>query len=146
MAHVPRRVVSGDTTATGYGAYPHHHSSSSRGGLDYTTSSSAYPAYGNPPSPTHPRGYTPYADPPPPPHHTHTDSSRYTSNTYSSAYSPSVPSSQQGMASDKPERVTCEICGKTFSRAHDRKRHHESQHSSQNVSHKCLHCGKSFSR
>ncbi|KAJ7162073.1 hypothetical protein C8R46DRAFT_1222212 [Mycena filopes] len=38
------------------------------------------------------------------------------------------------------------VCGKDFSRAHDRKRHHETQHAATPVTHKCRHCDKDFSR
>ncbi|KAK7473225.1 hypothetical protein VKT23_001323 [Stygiomarasmius scandens] len=45
-----------------------------------------------------------------------------------------------------PERYPCEICGKTFSRSHDRKRHHETQHIPSPVLHRCRYCRKEFSR
>jgi hypothetical protein len=44
------------------------------------------------------------------------------------------------------ERYPCEICGKTFSRSHDRKRHHETQHIASPVLHRCRFCRKEFSR
>ncbi|KAF8971086.1 hypothetical protein BDZ97DRAFT_1753428 [Flammula alnicola] len=44
------------------------------------------------------------------------------------------------------ERFPCEKCGKTFSRSHDRKRHHETQHTPIPVMHTCHHCQKEFSR
>ncbi|KAL0956821.1 hypothetical protein HGRIS_002932 [Hohenbuehelia grisea] len=44
------------------------------------------------------------------------------------------------------ERFPCEKCGKTFSRSHDRKRHHETQHLAQPVMHRCRFCVKEFSR
>jgi hypothetical protein len=44
------------------------------------------------------------------------------------------------------ERFPCEKCGKTFSRSHDRKRHHETQHLSTPVVHRCRYCEKEFSR
>ncbi|KAJ7813827.1 hypothetical protein B0H13DRAFT_1665143, partial [Mycena leptocephala] len=44
------------------------------------------------------------------------------------------------------ERFICEVCGKDFSRAHDRKRHHETQHAATPVTHKCIYCEKDFSR
>ncbi|KAF9564740.1 hypothetical protein CPC08DRAFT_228236 [Agrocybe pediades] len=44
------------------------------------------------------------------------------------------------------ERFPCEVCGKTFSRSHDRKRHHETQHSPVPITHKCPYCVKAFSR
>ncbi|KAJ7212929.1 hypothetical protein GGX14DRAFT_563976 [Mycena pura] len=54
--------------------------------------------------------------------------------------SPTSPSSSSG------ERFICEVCGKDFSRAHDRKRHHETQHASTPITHKCVYCEKDFSR
>lgn len=44
------------------------------------------------------------------------------------------------------ERFACEKCGKTFSRSHDRKRHHETQHLPTPVIHRCRYCEKEFSR
>jgi hypothetical protein len=44
------------------------------------------------------------------------------------------------------ERFPCEKCGKTFSRSHDRKRHHETQHMISPVIHRCRYCEKEFSR
>lgn len=44
------------------------------------------------------------------------------------------------------ERFPCEKCGKTFSRSHDRKRHHETQHMTSPVIHRCRYCEKEFSR
>ncbi|KAF8740191.1 hypothetical protein AX14_008372 [Amanita brunnescens Koide BX004] len=44
------------------------------------------------------------------------------------------------------ERFPCEKCGKTFSRSHDRKRHHETQHLPTPVIHRCRYCEKEFSR
>jgi hypothetical protein len=44
------------------------------------------------------------------------------------------------------ERFPCEKCGKTFSRSHDRKRHHETQHLATPIIHRCRWCEKEFSR
>ncbi|KAI0338302.1 hypothetical protein BDW22DRAFT_1382629 [Trametopsis cervina] len=55
------------------------------------------------------------------------------------AYTPAPPS-------PGTERFPCERCDKTFSRAHDRKRHYESQHAARPVSHRCPYCRKEFSR
>jgi hypothetical protein len=49
-------------------------------------------------------------------------------------------------ASSPGERFACDRCGKTFSRSHDRKRHHETQHLSTPVIHRCRFCEKEFSR
>ncbi|THU96736.1 hypothetical protein K435DRAFT_965813 [Dendrothele bispora CBS 962.96] len=54
--------------------------------------------------------------------------------------------SQGAPVSPTTERYLCEICGKTFSRSHDRKRHHETQHIPSPVLHKCRYCRKEFSR
>ncbi|KAJ7020000.1 hypothetical protein C8F04DRAFT_1197162 [Mycena alexandri] len=50
------------------------------------------------------------------------------------------------ISSGSGERFICEVCGKDFSRAHDRKRHHETQHAATPITHKCIHCEKDFSR
>ncbi|KZT10909.1 uncharacterized protein LAESUDRAFT_721308 [Laetiporus sulphureus 93-53] len=42
------------------------------------------------------------------------------------------------------ERYPCDMCDRTFSRPHDRKRHFESQH--MQTSHACKYCRKEFSR
>ncbi|KAF5355526.1 hypothetical protein D9758_006383 [Tetrapyrgos nigripes] len=61
-------------------------------------------------------------------------------------------SSRSGHSQSSPvsptasERYPCEICGKTFSRSHDRKRHHETQHIPSPVLHRCRYCRKEFSR
>ena len=44
------------------------------------------------------------------------------------------------------ERFPCDKCSKTFSRAHDRKRHFETHHTSHPPSHPCQFCKKGFSR
>jgi hypothetical protein len=62
--------------------------------------------------------------------------------TLSGANSTSPPSA----SSPSGERFLCEKCGKTFSRSHDRKRHHETQHTPIPVMHTCHHCQKEFSR
>ena len=48
--------------------------------------------------------------------------------------------------SPPPVRFQCDKCGTTFSRLHDRNRHHESTHSDNPPAHKCERCGKAFSR
>jgi hypothetical protein len=57
-----------------------------------------------------------------------------------------VPTSPTSASSPSGERFPCEKCGKTFSRSHDRKRHHETQHTPIPVMHTCHHCQKEFSR
>ncbi|KAH8797386.1 hypothetical protein DL96DRAFT_995566 [Flagelloscypha sp. PMI_526] len=44
------------------------------------------------------------------------------------------------------DRYLCTKCGKTFSRAHDRKRHWETHHHPNPVVHKCGECGREFGR
>ena len=44
------------------------------------------------------------------------------------------------------ERFPCDKCSKTFSRAHDRKRHFETHHTQHPPSHPCQFCRKGFSR
>lgn len=51
--------------------------------------------------------------------------------------SPSPPSS-----SSSPH--ACGVCGATFTRPHDRKRHYESQHTT--IEHVCQYCRKSYAR
>lgn len=51
-----------------------------------------------------------------------------------------------GSSSATGERFPCEKCGKTFSRSHDRKRHHETQHLATPIIHRCRWCEKEFSR
>jgi DNA-directed RNA polymerase subunit RPC12/RpoP len=54
----------------------------------------------------------------------------------------------QSSATTSPvsERYRCDKCGKTFSRSHDRKRHHETQHHPVPAIHRCRYCEKEFSR
>jgi uncharacterized Zn-finger protein len=52
--------------------------------------------------------------------------------------SPSPPSS----SSSSPH--ACGVCGATFTRPHDRKRHYESQHTT--IEHVCQYCRKSYAR
>ncbi|KAJ7141270.1 hypothetical protein C8R44DRAFT_866903 [Mycena epipterygia] len=58
----------------------------------------------------------------------------------------SMDTSPTAISSTSGERFVCEVCGKDFSRAHDRKRHHETQHAATPVTHKCIYCEKDFSR
>ncbi|KDR75093.1 hypothetical protein GALMADRAFT_69496 [Galerina marginata CBS 339.88] len=63
-----------------------------------------------------------------------------TVSTAAASPSPTSASSPSG------ERFPCEKCGKTFSRSHDRKRHHETQHLPTPIFHVCPYCSKEFSR
>ncbi|KAF7305871.1 hypothetical protein HMN09_00741300 [Mycena chlorophos] len=69
------------------------------------------------------------------------------SSTARESGSGSGSASGSGAASGSTsERYQCHICGKDFSRAHDRKRHFETQHSATPTQHKCRYCEKDFSR
>jgi Zinc finger, C2H2 type len=57
-----------------------------------------------------------------------------------SAITPNYPSTTAG------DRFVCSRCGATFSRAHDRKRHYETQHLESPPVHRCQHCQREFSR
>ncbi|KAG7098309.1 hypothetical protein E1B28_000270 [Marasmius oreades] len=80
----------------------------------------------------------------------HHPSSRHTRNPSSSSPvltgRPNNPSRSSSMAPATTERYPCDMCGKTFSRSHDRKRHHETQHTPCPVLHRCRYCRKEFSR
>lgn len=73
---------------------------------------------------------------------------QYAAHPHSSAHPYPSSSSHPGQLPPSPgtERFPCDKCDKTFSRSHDRKRHYESQHSSQPTSHRCPYCHKEFSR
>ncbi|KAJ3507301.1 hypothetical protein NLJ89_g6382 [Agrocybe chaxingu] len=60
--------------------------------------------------------------------------------------SATASTSPTSASSPSGERFPCEKCGKTFSRSHDRKRHHETQHLASPVIHRCVYCQKEFSR
>ncbi|KAF8813908.1 hypothetical protein BYT27DRAFT_6362667 [Phlegmacium glaucopus] len=60
--------------------------------------------------------------------------------------SAAASTSPTSASSPSGERFPCDKCGKTFSRSHDRKRHHETQHLVSPVIHSCKYCGKEFSR
>ncbi|KAJ7594461.1 hypothetical protein C8J56DRAFT_1044197 [Mycena floridula] len=49
-------------------------------------------------------------------------------------------------AGTAPERFVCNLCGKDFSRSHDRKRHYSTSHDTGGEKHVCEICRKSFSR
>ncbi|KAF7376569.1 Transcriptional regulator MET31 [Mycena sanguinolenta] len=98
-----------------------------------------------------PRNFIPtpseaYANPTRPPR---PSSAMRTGGHYSSTL-PSPTSRPRSSMSSAPvtsgERFICGVCGKDFSRAHDRKRHHETQHAATPVTHKCIYCEKDFSR
>ncbi|KAH8107778.1 hypothetical protein BXZ70DRAFT_1003216 [Cristinia sonorae] len=69
-----------------------------------------------------------------------------TSSSHARRPHPASPVSIPPASPTSIERYACDRCEKTFSRAHDRKRHFETHHSAQPVSHKCPFCKKDFSR
>ncbi|EKM80616.1 hypothetical protein AGABI1DRAFT_126673 [Agaricus bisporus var. burnettii JB137-S8] len=115
--------------AHSYSNYPHPVPSPSS-----TMSSSYVPGAAGYHSPVQ---MLPQSQQPPRPSRISTGRPRTASGT---ATSPTSATSPPG------ERFPCEKCGKTFSRSHDRKRHHETQHLPTPVIHRCRYCEKEFSR
>ncbi|KAJ7451841.1 hypothetical protein B0H11DRAFT_2246263 [Mycena galericulata] len=109
-------------------------------------------AYANPSRPPRPAsamhsqsrpGTNPYSTSP----HTSAGSSSRPHYPGSSSSRPKTSmNSPPAVSPTSGERFVCEVCRKDFSRAHDRKRHHETQHAATPVAHKCIYCGKDFSR
>ncbi|KAH7924240.1 hypothetical protein BV22DRAFT_1035392 [Leucogyrophana mollusca] len=63
--------------------------------------------------------------------------------------SPPYPSSSRHVHSHSApvgDRYPCELCDRTFTRSHDRRRHYETVHAAVPTMHKCRHCKKDFSR
>lgn len=56
------------------------------------------------------------------------------------SYTQSQPPNPSG------ERYPCELCDRTFTRSHDRRRHYETVHATAPVLHRCRYCQKDFSR
>ncbi|KAJ3992604.1 hypothetical protein F5050DRAFT_1811317 [Lentinula boryana] len=83
---------------------------------------------------------------PTPGHHSRYHHQTSTSPILSTTRATTIRSSHASATSPSNERFPCEICGKTFSRSHDRKRHHETQHIPSPVLHRCRYCRKEFSR
>ncbi|KAJ6594435.1 hypothetical protein B0H19DRAFT_61726 [Mycena capillaripes] len=108
--------------------------------------------------PTPSEAYANPSHPPRPPSAMHRGSGHYSGTPHPAPPSSSRPPHQSGssrprssmsnppMTTSSGERFICEVCGKDFSRAHDRKRHHETQHAATPVTHKCVYCEKDFSR
>lgn len=102
----------------------------------------------SPRSPTHPSDI-PFANPQYPTQHVSSSRSPSQRLTRISTSRPrTAPTSAPPISGASPsgERFPCEKCGKTFSRSHDRKRHHETQHMVSPVIHRCRYCEKEFSR
>lgn len=132
-SHPNTRIPTPSEIANSYSNYPHH----------MTT----------PQSPTIPEeSYTsPSVDYPPLPRlfpssaHAHVHRPRIVTGRPRTA-SAAGSTSPTSASSPSGERFPCDKCGKTFSRSHDRKRHHETQHLISPVIHSCKYCGKEFSR
>ncbi|KAG2747071.1 hypothetical protein P692DRAFT_20875420 [Suillus brevipes Sb2] len=86
--------------------------------------SSVEPYYHMSPNPQH----TPQSSSPPAARPSHTSTS---------------PSSNPALIGD---RFPCELCDRSFTRSHDRRRHYETVHAATPVLHRCRYCGKDFSR
>ncbi|KAG5352593.1 Transcriptional regulator MET32 [Termitomyces sp. T112] len=100
-----------------------------------------------PTTPHSPPSTDPYSSAQYPPQHAFVSSSR-SPELRSSRIATGRPGTSPGspISSSSGERFPCEKCGKTFSRSHDRKRHHETQHLPSPVIHRCRYCEKEFSR
>ncbi|KAF4597950.1 C2H2-type domain-containing protein [Pleurotus pulmonarius] len=112
---------------------------------DFVGQYAAYPANARPMSPNFGREY--YGSP----EYQHGASSSQIPPQHSSRYTGSrprstAPISPTSTSSPTGERYPCDKCSKTFSRSHDRKRHHETQHLATPVVHRCRYCDKEFSR
>jgi uncharacterized Zn-finger protein len=77
-----------------------------------------------------------------------TGGTRVVSNSSGSSGYPGQPAQRSPTSPTSPgtERFMCNLCDKSFSRSHDRKRHYETQHSSNPAVHRCRYCKKPFSR
>lgn len=91
---------------------------------------------GQPPVSSHSARYLPPASPTA--HHAHAHAHSPTHARRGSAHS---LGQLQG-----DDRIPCSKCDKTFSRAHDQKRHYETTHTSNPPVHSCAFCNKGFSR
>ncbi|KNZ82198.1 Transcriptional regulator MET32, partial [Termitomyces sp. J132] len=101
-----------------------------------------------PTTPHSPPSTDPYSSAQYPPQHAFVSSSR-SPELRSSRIATGRPGTSPGSpisSSSGERRFPCEKCGKTFSRSHDRKRHHETQHLPSPVIHRCRYCEKEFSR
>lgn len=71
-------------------------------------------------------------------------------HTSQGSSSPAVPRSTHTSPSTNPalvgDRFPCELCDRSFTRSHDRRRHYETVHAATPVLHRCRYCGKDFSR
>ncbi|OAX37920.1 hypothetical protein K503DRAFT_204068 [Rhizopogon vinicolor AM-OR11-026] len=60
-----------------------------------------------------------------------------------STHTPTSPSSNPALLGD---RYPCDLCERSFTRSHDRRRHYETVHATTPVLHRCRYCMKDFSR
>lgn len=132
-------------TAAGGHAYHGHHASGRAHGHAHGHTSSASTAH--PPSSPYTAHYlpTPAQTMALPAHAPGGGSSSSSAHAHGHQRRPSAP---HGAPPGSPEleRFPCDRCDKTFSRAHDRKRHYESQHAPHPSLHRCRFCAKEFSR
>ena len=135
--HSHQRIPTPSEIANSYSNYQHHMTTPQSPTMPedpYAASSVDYPA-------------PPRAFPSPPSHgqgiHGHRPRIVTGRPRTASAAGSTSPTSATSPSS---ERFPCDKCGKTFSRSHDRKRHHETQHRDYPVIHSCKYCKKDFSR
>lgn len=132
--HPHPRIPTPSEIANSYSNYPHHMTTPQSPTIPeepYTSSSVDYPA---PPHMVHSHAQGIHS------HRPRIVTGRPRTASAAASTSPISASSPSG------ERFPCDKCGKTFSRSHDRKRHHETQHLISPVIHSCKYCGKEFSR
>lgn len=129
--HSHSRIPTPSEIANSYSNYSHHMTTPQSPTIPedpYTSSSADYPAAPHM-LPSHAQGHRPRIV-----------TGRPRTASAAGSTSPTSASSPPG------ERFPCDKCGKTFSRSHDRKRHHETQHLVFPIIHTCKYCTKEFSR
>lgn len=133
--HSHSRIPTPSEIANSYSKYPHHMTTPQSPTIPedpYTSSSVDYPAPPHMLPSSHGQGIHG--------HRPRIVTGRPRTASAAGSTSPTSASSPPG------ERFPCDKCGKTFSRSHDRKRHHETQHLVSPILHSCKYCGKEFSR
>lgn len=107
------------------------------------TPSQTYQVYSNtvPPNQRSRSSVEPYYHMSPNPQHTAQGSSPPAAPR--SAHTSTSPSANPALVGD---RFPCELCDRSFTRSHDRRRHYETVHAATPVLHRCRYCGKDFSR
>ena len=133
--HSHPRIPTPSEIANSYSNYPHHMTTPQSPTVPedpYVSSPVNYPALSHMHS-SHAQGILGH-------HRPRIVTGRPRTASATGSTSPSSASSPSG------ERFPCDKCGKTFSRSHDRKRHHETQHLPSPVVHCCKYCAKEFSR